>query len=48
MVTVDIWTRVQGLLALEIFGQLRPVLPDPSAYALATVDDALAAAGLRG
>jgi AcrR family transcriptional regulator len=48
VVTVDIWTRVQGLLGLEIFGQLRPVLPDPSAYARAAVDNALTAAGLRG
>jgi AcrR family transcriptional regulator len=46
VVTVDLWTRVQGLLTLEVFGQLRPVLPDPAGYYAAALDDALAAAGL--
>lgn len=44
--TVDLWTRTQGLLTLEVFGQLRPVLPDPAGYYAAALDDALAAAGL--
>ena len=46
VVTVDLWTRMQGLLTLEVFGQLRPVLPDATGYFTAALDDALAAAGL--
>lgn len=46
VVTIDLWTRVQGLLSLEIFGQLRPVLPDPAAYHAATVDAVIADIGL--
>ena len=46
VVTVDVWTRVQGLLSLEVFGQLRPVLPDPAGYYTTALDDALTAAGL--
>lgn len=46
VVTVDLWTRVQGLLTLEVFGQLRPVVPDVAGYYAAVLDDGLAAAGL--
>lgn len=46
VVTVDLWTRLHGLLSLEVFGQLRPVLPDPAPYFSAGVDEALARAGL--
>ena len=47
VVWVDLWTRLQGLVSLEVFGQLRPVLPDPGPYHEAAVDRALAEAGLR-
>lgn len=47
LVAVDIWIRTQGLLSLELFGQLRPVLPDASELFASTLDDTLAAAGLR-
>jgi AcrR family transcriptional regulator len=44
---MDVWTTTQGLLSLEVFGQLRPVVPDAEAYYAAEVERALAAAGLR-
>lgn len=46
VVTVELWVRLQGLLSLEVFGQLRPVVPDATAYYAATVDAALRSAGL--
>lgn len=46
VVTVDVWTRLQGLLSLEVFGQLRPVLPDAGPYSEAAVETALRDAGL--
>lgn len=45
---IDLWARIQGLLSLEVFGQLRPVLPDPAPYFTATVDAAFAETGLVG
>ncbi|MGL5852964.1 MAG: TetR/AcrR family transcriptional regulator [Phycicoccus sp.] len=42
---VDVWTRLQGLVSLEVFGQLGPVLPDVAPYHLAALDQALAEAG---
>ena len=46
LATVDVWTRTQGLLSLELFGQLRPVVPDAAELFAATLDDALRDAGL--
>ncbi len=46
MVTVDLWTRLQGLVSLEVFGQLRPVLADPLPYFTSTLGLALEEAGL--
>jgi AcrR family transcriptional regulator len=45
VITVDLWTRLQGLVSLEVLGQLRPVLPDPGPYFLATADEVLTSAG---
>lgn len=44
--TVDLWVRTQGFLSLEVFGQLRPVLPDASAAYDEAVRSALRDAGL--
>ncbi|NMB90658.1 MAG: TetR/AcrR family transcriptional regulator [Chloroflexi bacterium] len=39
------WTRLHGIVSLEIFGHLGPLLPDPAAFYQAAVDDLLAQAG---
>jgi AcrR family transcriptional regulator len=46
VVTVDMWTRLQGLLSMEVFGQLAPVLTDAGPYFAAAVETALRDAGL--
>lgn len=44
--TVDLFVRVHGYVAMEAFGQLRPLTADPATTFDRAVDEALAATGL--
>jgi AcrR family transcriptional regulator len=45
--TVDLFVRIHGFVVMEAFGQLRPMVADPTATFERTIDDACAATGLR-